>query len=246
MFNNPKIRFLPVIVVLVMLCGVAAWADPPSQVGRLSYISGSVSFQPASVDEWMPAELNYPLTTGDHLWTDAGARAEVHVPSASLRLNSTTDISFLNLDDEAVQVRLSEGSLNVSLRTPEDGTVFEIDTPNATVTLPVAGVYRVDVPRDGKTTVTVRAGRAELTAGDNEYDVNAGQSSDISGSDSISFSVTTAARADEWDGWSADRDHRGDWVASNPNVSRDMVGIEDLDGNGTWLRDTGDDARGSP
>jgi hypothetical protein len=241
-----RFRFLAALGVAAMFCGMAAWADPPSQVGRLSYISGSVSFRPASVDEWAPAELNYPLTAGDHLWTDAGARAEVRVPSAALRLNSNTDFSFLNLDDQAVQVRLSEGSLNISLRTPDDGTVFEIDTPNATVTLAEAGVYRVDVPRDGKTMVTVRGGRAELTAGNNAYDLNAGQSSEISGSDSISFSVTPAARADEWDGWSAGRDRRGDWVAANPYVSRDMIGIEDLNENGTWLKNEGDGPAWAP
>src|SRR2546427_1693076 len=49
--------------------------DPPSRVGRLSFLSGSVSLRPGSVDDWATATVNYPLTTGDHLWTDADARA---------------------------------------------------------------------------------------------------------------------------------------------------------------------------
>ena len=44
--------------------------DPPSRVARLNFQSGSVSFRPGSVEEWTAATLNYPMTTGDHLWSD--------------------------------------------------------------------------------------------------------------------------------------------------------------------------------
>ena len=51
-----------------------AQADPPGRVARISFISGSVSFRPASIDEWSPATLNYPATIADHLWLENGAR----------------------------------------------------------------------------------------------------------------------------------------------------------------------------
>src|SRR6266566_3977509 len=47
--------------------------DPPSRVGRLSFIAGSVSFRPGDVDDWVAATVNYPLHNGDHLWTDNDA-----------------------------------------------------------------------------------------------------------------------------------------------------------------------------
>src|SRR5438309_602880 len=53
--------------------------DPPSRVGRLSYLSGPVSFRPGDVDDWTDATINYPLHNGDHPWTDSDARAEVTV-----------------------------------------------------------------------------------------------------------------------------------------------------------------------
>jgi hypothetical protein len=77
----------------------AAQVDPPDRVGRLSYISGQASFRPGDVDDWVPADINRPLTTGDHLWTDEDARAELHVGAAALRLNSRAAFEFLNLDD---------------------------------------------------------------------------------------------------------------------------------------------------
>ncbi len=39
--------------------------DPPGRVARLNYIQGSVSFQPAGESDWVQANPNRPLTTGD-------------------------------------------------------------------------------------------------------------------------------------------------------------------------------------
>src|SRR5450755_1262720 len=71
--------------------------DPPSRAARLSFLGGTVSFQPGGVEDWIPATLNRPLTTGDRLWTENGARAEMHTGSAAFRLNGHTNFAFLNL-----------------------------------------------------------------------------------------------------------------------------------------------------
>ena len=62
---------------------LAGWAsaDPPTRVARLGYISGAVSFSPAGENDWVQATVNRPLITGDRLWVDAGARAELQVGS---------------------------------------------------------------------------------------------------------------------------------------------------------------------
>jgi len=46
---------------------VADGDDPPSRVARLSFTDGQVSFSPAGTDDWVGAELNRPMTTGDKL-----------------------------------------------------------------------------------------------------------------------------------------------------------------------------------
>src|SRR5882762_11517538 len=83
--------------------------DPPSRVARLSYATGTVSFNPGGTDDWVSAVVNRPITTGDKLWTDNGARAELHIGSAAIRLSDNTGFSFLNLDDRMAQIRLTEG-----------------------------------------------------------------------------------------------------------------------------------------
>src|SRR5262245_39616024 len=94
----------------------ALQADPPARVARLSYFSGSVSFRPANLDDWGEATANYPLSEGDHLWTDDDARSELHVGGSTVvRLAPRTAFSFLNLDDETTQMRISEGGVAVTV-----------------------------------------------------------------------------------------------------------------------------------
>ena len=92
--------------------------DPPTRVARISHTDGAVSFNPAGTDDWVGAVVNRPMTTGDKLWSDNGARAELHIGSASLRIGSTTGFSFLNLDDSVAQVQLTEGTLRVRVQAP--------------------------------------------------------------------------------------------------------------------------------
>src|ERR1700710_420291 len=71
-------------------------SDPPGRVARLSYADGSVSLQPAGVEDWADATINRPLTTGDKLWTDQNSRAELDIGSAAIRVGRTAGPSFLN------------------------------------------------------------------------------------------------------------------------------------------------------
>ena len=142
--------------VLVFFAGVAmlafsggASADPPSRVARLGYTSGAVSFSPAGENDWDRATINRPLGAGDRLWTDAGARAEIQVGGAMIRMNAGTSVAVLNLDDQIVQLQLTQGTLNVRVRRLAPKQVFEVDTPNLAFTLRQPGEYRINVDPDG-------------------------------------------------------------------------------------------------
>src|SRR3954465_177653 len=94
--------------------------DPPARVARINYLQGSVSFRPASVDDWAAATINYPLTTGDHLWADNDGRVEIPAGAPPLRMNARTAMSILNLDDRNVQISLTDGSIHVRVRDLQD------------------------------------------------------------------------------------------------------------------------------
>ena len=78
----------------VFVLGALAQQDPPSRVARLNYVSGNVSMEPAGVDDWAPAEINHPFTVGDYVYTDAGARTELHLDVAAIRLGPQTIAVF--------------------------------------------------------------------------------------------------------------------------------------------------------
>ena len=109
--------------------------DPPGRVARLNYIQGSVSFQPAGTQQWVDASPNRPLTTGDNLWSDMNSRGEVHVGSTAIRLSSQTGLSILNLNDQAVQIEVPQGSAEVHVRDLGDSEAYEVDTPNLALTI---------------------------------------------------------------------------------------------------------------
>ena len=209
--------------------------DPPGRVARLNYIQGSISFQPGGESDWVQANPNRPLTTGDNLWTDQNARGELHIGSSSLRVGSQTGITFLNLDDRTVQIQLAQGSLNVNVRRLDGGDDYEIDTPNLAFTLQRPGEYRVDVdPNGNATTITVRAGEGEATGAGSDYHMDSGDMATFSGTDSLTYDGGRADRYDDFDNWCRSRDDREEHSQSARYVSRDVTGYDDLDDNGEW------------
>jgi len=224
--------------LLLALAGGPAMADagdPPSRVARLNYLSGPVSFRPGSVEDWAAASLNYPLTTGDHLWTDAGAQAEMHIGSTALRMAPETALAFLNLDDRTVQLGLTQGSLHVRLRFLEPDEIFEVDTPSVSISLVQPGDYRIDADGDHNLTiVAVRAGEAQVNGGAAAFAVESRQSAQISGLDSVTQEIGPLPPPNEFDNWCALRDRREEQSISASHVGREMTGYEDLDQYGAW------------
>jgi hypothetical protein len=222
----------------LMVAGAAtmcAQDDPPSRVARLNFLEGSVSFQAAGHDDWAAATPNYPLTVGDHLWADDRSRAELHIGSTAIRMDAHTAIAFLNLDDRMTQVRLSDGTINISVRYLDENESYEVDTPNGAVTLLRPGRYRIDADPDRQlTTVTVRGGEAEVTAGGQAFPVHARQSAYVTGADQPNTEVAAAGPSDDFDRWWETREDREERRPPPRYVSREMIGYEDLDDYGTW------------
>jgi hypothetical protein len=233
--------FLPLAAGLLLALPPEAGAqaqDPPGRVARLNLIQGSVSMQPAGTQDWLDANPNRPLTTGDNLWSGDNGRGELHVGGASMRLSNDTGISFLNLNDQAVQIQLAQGTLDVRLRRLGGNEAYEVDTANLAFSLLRPGDYRISVDPNGSTTaITVRSGSGEATGGGSAYSLNPGQQGIFSGTTPLSFNSENAPPYDDFDNWCLARDRREDQARSARYISRDVVGYEDLDANGTWRTD---------
>jgi hypothetical protein len=228
------------IALLLALPGlaVAQDADPPSRVARLNLIEGSVSFQPAGTSDWVNANPNRPLTTGDQLWADENSRGELHLGGSVLRISSQTGISFLNLSDQAVQIQVAQGTADLRVRHLEDNETYELDTPNLAYTILRPGEYRVDVNADGTSSVVrVISGAAEVTAGGTAYNVAPGHRYIFSGTDQVSYEAAAAPGPDAFEHWAQGREQREGRMASAHYVSPDVIGYEDLDDHGRWRDD---------
>jgi FecR protein len=210
--------------------------DPPSRVARLSSTHGEVSFNPAGTDDWVTAVVNRPLSTGDKLWTDNGAHAELHMGSAAIRLSGNTGFSFLNLADNVAQIRVTEGSMYVRVRSLDTDETFEVDTPNLAFSILRPGRYRINVNENGDTTtVAVREGEGEVTGGGSAFAIHPREVGTFTGNDQLDSDIQSAGDdGDDFDHWCNDRDRREDHSVSSRYVSSDVIGYEDLDDNGGW------------
>ncbi len=209
--------------------------DPPSRVARISFLDGTVSFQPGGQGEWGSAAQNRPVTVGDKLWTDQSSRAELQIGAASIHMGSMTALSFLNLDGNVMQVRVPEGAVNFRVRELREGDVYEVDTPNLAFTVRQAGAFRVNVSENGDaTTIVAIRGEGEVTTAGKTYKIHSGEQAEFEGTDNPQFNESAAPAPDGLDRWAAERDLRDDNSVSSKYVSPDVPGASDLDDNGTW------------
>ncbi|WP_176058550.1 DUF6600 domain-containing protein [Paraburkholderia sp. BCC1876] len=209
--------------------------DPPGRVARLNYMAGTVTTEPAGATDWSYAQVNRPLTTGDQLWNDQNSRSELHIGSTAVRLDQSTSLDILNLDDNSAQLKVAQGTLSTRVRELAPGSSYEIDTPNLALGLNGPGDYRVDVAPDGSSTsVTVRSGSATVYGDSGQVQISAGQQVRFGGTNLQQVADNGVPGLDGFDQWAAARDAAEDRSVSARYVSRDVPGYEDLDANGTW------------
>jgi hypothetical protein len=234
-------RWLPLLVFAFGAATASAQqdVDPPARVASLSQIEGSVVFAPAGETEWIDAVLNRPITRGDRLWTDRGARAELHLGSAVLHLDNQTFLDVTDLDDDVLQVSLNEGTVNARVRELARGENFEIDTPQLAFRASRPGDYRVDVdPARGTTRVTVRDGSVLVYGANGQaQELLGGQVVTFAGADLDRISVQASLPPDGFDRWAADRNRAEDESIAARYVPREVVGYQQLDTYGSWAQD---------
>ncbi len=232
-------RFCAAIVlgVLLLTAPVLVNADPPTRVARLSYVDGPVIFAPAGQDDWVNAGINRPIITGDRIWSDANSRGELQLGRAAIRFSDNTSIAVLNLDSNLAQVQLTQGVLNLNIRSVRPDQVYQINTPNLVFSTSQPGDYRLDVNSDGnETIVTVRSGQAEVYGDNTSYIIPAQQTFSFTKTNLGNYQRLVFAANDDFDRWSYERQRMAENTISARYVSPEVVGYEDLDRYGSWTQ----------
>src|SRR5262252_10961042 len=152
----------------------ATSGDPAGRVGRLAKIDGTVSFHTTDESQWEAATLNYPITSGNSLWTEPQAHAAVDIGGSRLYMDSQTLLDIGTLNDQGFQAQVPQGA--VFLRSSGNDGPFEIDTPRGAVTISQPGHYEI-VAGDSThpTTVTALDGTAQIAGPGVNMTVAAGQ-----------------------------------------------------------------------
>jgi hypothetical protein len=240
----PKIRLVQRFLLMTALCCAAVVTpllaraqtpgvvDPPARVGRLADMQGTVWIFDTQAGEWQAAARNRPLTTGDRLSTDNGARAEVRIGPNTVRLDGSSELEMLQLDDSRVSMQLHGGSVALRPHSREAARDLEVVTAEGRLTPQRGGYYRVDRNND-VTAATVWDGAMHFESNDSALDIAPGQRVQFWRDGPTHYS-TGEPENDAFAGWARSRDRSDGRSASTRYVSPEMTGYEDLDRYGRW------------
>ena len=233
------LRALTLLVMALAAWGANAQSDPPARAGTLSRVEGSVVFAPAGQTEWSDVVPNRPLTLGDRLWTDRGGRAELHIGTAVVHIDSQTFLDVVALDQGVFQSSLKGGSVNVRVAELIAGENFEIDTRQLAFRAAQPGDYRIDVdPEQGITRVTVRSGLALVFGANGQArQLRPGPQFSFLGRDLQPAASAPTAPDSDFDRWAAERNRLEDQSISARYLPREVVGYPQLDMHGSWSHD---------
>ena len=222
------------VATAALLASASAWADPPGRVGRIAEAHGTVWVFDAEQGEWIAARRNRPLTGGDRLSAERGARVELQIGSTTLRLDGDSELEVSTLDDANVRLQLHNGSLALRLRDSQSAREFSVTTREGRFEPQRVGHYRID-QEDNASFGGVIAGAMRFESRDSALEVNAGQRAEFWSERGVTHYSWSALPNDRFADWVAQQDRQDERDARRrPYVSPEMTGADDLDRYGDW------------
>ena len=218
--------------------------DVKARVVRVSLLGGEVNLKRNGNKDWEPARLNYPLVEGDTIATSKDSNLEIQIDARNfVRLAANSVLRIITLRDEGIAISVVEGTAMVRLAKFDRSKqgYFELDAPKTTMTAEKEGLYRIDVPRDGRVRLTVRdGGSARIYSDTSGFTLRDGRSAElvVTGENAGDWEFVAAAPGDVIDTWVSDRERdlaqrlRYDVKYFDESV----WGGEDLEAYGDWTQ----------
>jgi len=202
---------------------------------RLSYTEGDVSFSRLGATDWVEAQINTPLATGDALYVGRDGDLELQMGGrAFVRADDDTLLTLVNQTADFIQFKITSGRASFDLRTLPTGFLVEVDTPNAVFTIDRTGYYRVDVNGDVHF-ITRRGGRAMMVpAGGQAMSIHPSEEIVVQGGTVAQAKTYVAPELDSWDRWNYERTEALVDAVSERFLPVGTAGASDLDHYGSW------------
>jgi len=159
-------------------------AAPPARVGQIAGIIGGVSFSGSGSGGWAAASLNYPVSDGDSLYTQAGAQASIALDASKITLAGGSELQITQLDENVFAATESQGEVFLRVNDLQPGQSFSIATPRGTASITQNGAYDLAAgDASAPTVITVFQGAATISAPGATLQVPPGQAGVLSGTD---------------------------------------------------------------
>lgn len=206
--------------------------DPPTRVGRLSRLLGSVSTHGADATEWSPAVLNFPVAAGDSLWTQPQAQADIELDSSIATLADQTELDIVTLDDQTLVASEPQGAIFLDLRDVRPGETFTVNTPRGAAQIAADGEYEILAGDTGTPTrLAVVRGAAQFTSGSLALRAGPGQMAVVNGDQDVQGDVEPLS---SYDPFLTAMLARNSPPVQEPEAVQGMTGAEGLSQYGAW------------
>jgi hypothetical protein len=232
------VRRVAALALAATALAAAAQEDPPGRIGRLAQVQGQIWMLEGGQGEWIEPSRNRPVTTGDRVATDSGARAALEIGSTSVYLDQGSDLEVRRLDDDAVELVLLQGAASVRVRSPEVAREVELDTHEGRFAPQGPGLFRVDTSDQGSF-AAVFAGELQFDAPDSTLALRPGQRAEFwqdAGDNATHYSWADLT-SDAFDLWVRRDDQLAQVRPPAQTVSIEMTGADDLGRYGRWDQD---------
>ena len=245
--QQPMARILLGIGAAVSLGVAATWGQTYShaRVVRLSFVEGNVTVQRPDNTEWAEAPMNTPLEESFKLSTAEGSFAEVEFENGStVRLGQLSLLEFTQLALASDGSKINRLTIDMGYATfratPEIRDVYEVVTPNGSLTPRGKALFRVDVDAPEER-VEVFHGFVDVASSLGSWTLGKNSVLNLSPGADQSAQLSEGITKDDWDQWVLERESQAE-AASNalsPNAysdngGDDVYGWSDLAYYGNW------------
>jgi hypothetical protein len=170
----PHLTVIAVVCAVLAGTGVALWMRHRQttndqaflNAARIQRVDGDVALDNNSAgtetDQWVPATVNQPFSTGDRIYTRDNAHASIAFSGRNFaRLYPNTSLDVLTLTDRRTQLALRDGSAMFDVGYLGNDELFEVATPYGAVDFSQPGLYNVGID-NGNVIVSVLNGLAQV------------------------------------------------------------------------------------